>query len=101
MSEPAVGDEPNELQAEPVVLLPVDAPSDAPSSEELFPEVVRVKRGHPLAAWLVIGVFVLAIPALGHFRAEVQQAGLEGNRASLLVLQIQSKVMVGYHELFR
>ena len=118
MTEPIANDEPNYGPAEqpahaplePLVLSPALVGGSADDGAEL-PKVVLLKRGHPVAAWLIIAFMVLLVPTLRMLRSSVQDAAnpdapgvrqaSQADRLSLLVVTMQSKFFVGYHELAR
>ena len=118
MTEPIENDEPNYGAAEqpahappePLILSAELVGGSAFDNEEP-PKVVLLKRGHPIVAWVVIGFLVLLVPALRMVRTTIhdmeapQVPGVphasQADRLSLLVITMQSKFFVGYHELAR
>ena len=108
MSEPQDVDNPLALPSvQPVNPMVEGSASEVPmwieSVEPVYevrpdPFMVWLKGGHPLFAWLVIFVLVLGVPALRSLRAPEDAASHE-NRLQLLVLNLQAKFLVGFHEL--
>jgi membrane protease YdiL (CAAX protease family) len=101
MSEPAIGGEPDSLPTEPEAVQPLEPAGVGPADEQELPSVMPVRRGHPLAAWLVIGAFIVLVPVLRQLRTPEDQKSNQGERVSLLVLTMQSKFFVGYNEFAR
>ena len=119
MTEPIVNDEPNygaaeqpaQTSPEPLVL-PAELIEGSAVYGEEIPKVVRVKQGHPVVAWLIIGFLVSLICTLRMLDTSIRkianppdtgvpQQASQADRLSLLVITMQSKFFVGYHELLR
>lgn len=101
MSEPGIGGESGDAPVEHQTILPLEPASESPLEQVDFPVVLPVRRGHPLVAWLIVGVFVILVPSLRQLRAPEEQHGPQKDRVSLLVLTMQSKFFVGYNEFAR
>jgi membrane protease YdiL (CAAX protease family) len=119
MTEPIVNDEPNYGEAkQPAHVTPelrvfsAELFEGSAVDKEEFPEVVRLRRGHPVVAWIIIAVLVLLVPALRSMRSVAHEfaeapgvpaapQASQGDRLSLLVLTMQSKFFVGLNELQR
>ncbi len=131
MSDPVENGEPQNWPAEPVAPAPLE-PSDAAVLEvEPVADVLPIKRGHPLLAWLVIGLLVVLMmlreprssmhqpgtpaapnnpvqpvpgapaPQVNQRAAPEDQHASPSDRLGLLVLTMQSKFFVGYNEFAR
>ena len=116
MTEPLANDEPNYGAAEqpvhaplePLVLSPALVGGKLPTTKKNSRKVVLLKRGHPIAAWLVIGFLVLLVPtlllfAIVHSKMPLIALDAPGRCArparptgsALLVITMQSKFFVG------
>jgi membrane protease YdiL (CAAX protease family) len=78
---------------------PKSADGDAAPPAGEAPLLVQLvpRRGHPILAWLVI--VLLAVSAVLLQRGRAEEGERSGN-ATLLLLQLQARYLVGCHELF-
>ncbi len=120
MSDPVENGEPQNWPAEPVAPVPLELAEPGTLTLEPVVDVLPIRRGHPLLAWLVIGAFVLIIPFLRSARSSVHESRAPNvavppgvpapsenqqpstsDRLALLVLTMQAKFFVGYNQFAR